>query len=72
MGALGGTVAEAGMSTGEVARKLGVTERRIQDVLRARPDLAPPVTAGKRRWSPAHVRALKARLDELSGRKTAE
>ena len=67
MSTRGGAVADQGLTTGEVARKLGVTERRVQDVLRARPGLSPPLVGGKRRWSPAHVRALQARLAELSG-----
>lgn len=57
-------------TTGQVARDLGVSERRVQDVLRAMPDLRPPLFQGKRRWSPSDVAALRERLAELDGRRT--
>lgn len=55
------------LTTGEVARRLGVTEQRIQTVLRSTPGLRPPLVSGKRRWRPEDVRALRERLAELSG-----
>ena len=54
--------------TGEVARRLGVSEPRVQELLRSTPGLRPPLVGGKRRWRPADVRALEARLAELRGR----
>lgn len=55
------------LATGEVARQLGVTELRIQTVLRSTPGLRPELVGGKRRWRPEDVRALRERLAELSG-----
>lgn len=43
-------------STGEVARFLGVTEPRLNDLIRrARIAPLPPVAAGRRVWSPDHI-----------------
>jgi len=53
------------LSTGAVARELGVTEARIQTVLRGRPELKPPVVARKCLWEGEHVAALRVRLCEL-------
>lgn len=54
-------------TTGDVARRLELTEQRLQTVLRGTPGLRPPLVAGKRRWRPEDVAALERRLAELSG-----
>lgn len=48
---------EKSLSTGSVARELGVTEPRLNDLVR-RGKIAPPppVVAGRRQWEPAHIR----------------
>ena len=53
---------EALLLTGQVGALLGVSEQRVQTVLRSTPGLRPPVVAGKRRWRPEDVRALRERL----------
>jgi len=56
-------------STGCVAQLLGVTEPRLNDLVRrgkVRP--APPVVAGRRLWTPEHV----LRAAEVLGQSTAE
>ena len=59
----------APLSTGQVCDLLGLTDRRIQDVLRSMPRAQrPAVVNGKRAWAPADVEALRARLAELDGR----
>lgn len=55
-------------TTGEVAALLGVSEQRVQTVLRSTPDLRPPLVGGKRSWRPEDVKALRARLAELDRR----
>lgn len=57
------------LTTGEVAERLGVSEVRIQTVLRTTPALRPALVGGKRRWSPADVEQLRQRLAELEGRR---
>ena len=43
-------------STGEVAQFLGVTEPRLNDLIRrGRIDPLPTVASGRRRWSAEHV-----------------
>lgn len=54
-------------TTGEVAQRLGVSEQRVQAVLRSTPGLRPQIAGGKRRWRPEEVVALEKRLAELSG-----
>lgn len=55
-------------TTGEVARRLGVSEARVQTVLRTTPAIRPPLVSGKRRWRPEDIRALEARLAALAKR----
>jgi len=56
------------ITTGQVCDLLGLTDRRVQDVLRGMPrDQRPRIAAGKRTWTPADVETLRARLDELGG-----
>lgn len=55
------------LTTGQVAERLGVSEIRVQTVLRSTPGLRPPLVGGKRRWREADVTALAARLAELAG-----
>lgn len=59
-------------TTGEVARRLGVSEARVQTVLRTTPEIRPPLAGGKRRWRPEDVTALEARLAELGSEDRAE
>lgn len=45
-------------STSELAQFLGVTEPRLNDLIRrGRIEPVPPVAAGRRAWSPDHVLA---------------
>lgn len=55
-------------TTGAVARRLGVSEARVQTVLRTTPTIRPPLVSGKRRWRPEDVAALEARLASLARR----
>lgn len=59
-------------TTGEVAEQLGISEARLQTVLRTTPGIRPPKVGGKRRWRPADVQALQERLAELEGRRPAK
>jgi hypothetical protein len=48
-------------STGEVAQFLGVTEPRLNDLIRrARIDPVPPIAAGRRCWLEDHILAAAA------------
>ena len=42
-------------STGQVARFLGVTEPRLNDLVRREKIVPPPVSAGRRLWDLVHV-----------------
>jgi len=42
-------------STGQVARVLGVTEPQLAETVRRGKVDPPPVIAGRRLWSPAHI-----------------
>jgi DNA-binding transcriptional MerR regulator len=43
-------------STGQVAQILGVSERRLNHLVRrGRISRAPPVNAGRRLWGPEHI-----------------
>ena len=54
-------------STGEVAQFLGITEPRLNDLIRrGRIVPPPPVAAGRRHWMPAHVRQAAAHLGLLT------
>jgi len=51
-------------STGEAAHFLGVTEPRLNDLIRrARIDPLPPIAAGRRCWSAEHMLAAAAAED---------
>lgn len=54
-------------TTGGVARLLGVTEQRVQTVLRRAPEVRPPLVGGKRQWRPEDVRAMRAALESTTG-----
>lgn len=54
------------ITTGTVARLLGVPEPRLQDLLRrGKIHPAPPVQSGRRLWEPHHISAA-ARIVERS------
>lgn len=56
------------LSTGQVAQRLGVTEPRLNELVRkGRVRPAPPVVAGRRCWTPEHV----ARAAEVLGQGSA-
>lgn len=50
--------------TGDVARSLKppLTEAQVNAILRRRPEIRPPVVAGRRRWRPEDVAALEQHL----------
>ncbi len=54
-------------STGEVAQLLGVTEPRLNDLLR-RGHIwpAPPIAAGRRQWHRQHIRKAAEHLGLLN------
>ncbi len=50
-------------STGQVARALGITEPRLNDLLRrGKISLLPPVASGRRLWGREHIQAAEAQL----------
>ena len=64
-------------STGDAARQLGVTEPRLNGLIRrgrVRPE--PPIVAGRRLWAPEHVLQVAESLglltDELRERLSQE
>lgn len=61
---LGGSAMHLPASTGEVAHFLGVTEPRLNDLIRrARIEPLPPIAAGRRCWAAEHVLAAAAASD---------
>ena len=51
-------------SSGQVAAQLGVTEPRLNDLIRrGKIDPVPPVVAGRRLWDQQHVAQAAAALD---------
>ena len=53
---------DGGMNTGEVATLLGITEPRIQQLIRWKKFVPPPKTGGKRKWSEKDVDRLRGAL----------
>ncbi len=50
-------------STGDVARALGITEPRLNDLVRLNKiDPPPPVVAGRRQWGADHIAQAAAEL----------
>ena len=61
------------LSTGQTARLLGTSEPHVAEtVRRGKVHPAPPVLAGRRLWSPAHVIQAARVLDRLTPRIKAE
>ncbi|MGE0709329.1 MAG: hypothetical protein AB7N76_35035 [Planctomycetota bacterium] len=55
-------------TTGEVADLVGLTEARVNGILRRRPELRPPKDgSGRRAWASEHVRALRDHLAAREG-----
>ncbi len=53
------------LTTGEVARLLDRTEPQLADLVRRKKvDPAPTVTAGRREWTPDHVRQAAEHLGQ--------
>ena len=58
------------LTTGQVCDLLGISEQRLQVVVRGMPrDEQPGVVGGKRVWDPVAVNALRERLAELAQRR---
>jgi hypothetical protein len=53
------------LTTGAVARIVGVAETRLQAILRKRPELRPEIVGGRRRWTADDLRSLEELLLEL-------
>jgi len=49
-------------------RRLGVSAKRLEIVLAAAPHLAPPVVAGRRAWTNAHLEPLHAEIARRDAR----
>lgn len=50
---------DGGMSTGEVATLLGITEPHIQQLIRWKKFTPPPKSGGKRKWNQRDVERLR-------------
>lgn len=50
--------------TGAVLRELCISMRQLEHIVERRPDLAPPVVAGRRLWTELHVDAMRAALEK--------
>ena len=67
------TNAEHLPGTGEVARRLAedlgrpLSEGAVQQILRRRPEISPPVMNRRRRWRPQDVTALRVYLESRIG-----
>lgn len=47
------------MTTGEVARELGISEPYLQDLIRRRKVVAPKIVRGRRVWTRADIEAAR-------------
>jgi hypothetical protein len=59
-------------SSTEVRIELGLTIGRFQYLLLSKPELSPPMVAGRRVWSEAAIRALKRAHAEAPRRGSAK
>lgn len=57
------------LTSGAVARELGISRRVIEGVLEARPDLRPELVGGRFVWGPAEVERVRQVLAERGATK---
>ncbi|MCW8138228.1 MAG: hypothetical protein KIT58_04915 [Planctomycetota bacterium] len=57
------------MGTGAVARSRGLTGCQLQAILHRRPEITPPVVAGRRVWTKEDLAALDRYLAGLNKRR---
>jgi hypothetical protein len=60
------------LTSGQVRRGLGLSERQLVYLLGRHPEIDPPVVMCRRVWAPEHVEALRQVVEETQARAEAK